>query len=131
MFKQSKRPKKPKKKIRKIKPFTDIFETRNDLVVRIDMPGVKRDDISIRMNPTTLEVNAKINKYKVTRKDTFYKKERKQSKYYRYGNLPIPVDPHTIRATYRAGVLEIRARKAKTKKPVKVKRKGPTKKLTK
>lgn len=126
--------KKFKKEESRIKPFADIFETRQDLVIRVDMPGVKKEDIKIKLNPTTLEVSSQISKQKVTKTDSFYKKERKQSQYYRCGDLPIPVDPNSARATYEAGVLEIRARKAKTKKLVKVKRhvkKKPTKELIK
>jgi HSP20 family protein len=120
-----------KKKERKLKPFTDIFETKNDLVIRLDLPGVKKEDIAIRMNPTTLVVTAKINKYTVTKTDSFHKKERKQSRYYRRGDLPIPIDHNTIRATYKAGVLEIKAKKAKSKKLVRVKQRKPIKKTPK
>lgn len=120
-----------KKKERKLKPFTDIFETKDDLVIRLDLPGVKKEDIAIRMNPTTLEVTAKINKYTVTKTDSFHKKERKQSRYYRRGDLPIPIDHNTIRATYKAGVLEIKAKKAKSKKLVRVKQRKPIKKIPK
>ncbi|MCP5007470.1 MAG: Hsp20/alpha crystallin family protein [Planctomycetes bacterium] len=41
-------------------PKTDIVETGNSLIVTMDIPGVKKENVNIRLEKNTLEVNAKI-----------------------------------------------------------------------
>ncbi len=41
-------------------PKTDIVETVNSLIVTMDVPGVKKENVNIRLEKNTLEINAKI-----------------------------------------------------------------------
>lgn len=108
----------------KFAPFTDISESGNKVIIRLDIPGVSKDKIDICVTATTLEVRAKINEIKETKKENFYKKERHYKGFHRLLTLPIRVEPSSVKAEYKGGVLTIRVNKSKEvmqKKKIKIK----------
>lgn len=104
-------------------PATDISQTKDEIVVRLDMPGITKDDIEIYADDGVLELKAERKKLKEDRKEDFYRKERSWRKYHRQIPMPVQIDPDKINADYENGVLKIIAKKkekAKEKKKVKI-----------
>ncbi|MGM5485175.1 MAG: Hsp20/alpha crystallin family protein [Nanobdellota archaeon] len=98
-------------------PLTDVWETDNEVVSRIEMPGVNKDDIEINATDDSVEI-------KVEKKDEYeqedkksgtYRMERKCAGFYR--SIPMPnADTSQAEASYKDGVLELRAPKKEESK---------------
>lgn len=108
----------------KFAPFADISEFGNKIIIRLDIPGVSKEKIDICVTDTTLEVKAKISEVKEIKKENFYKKERHYKGFHRLLKLPVRVEPSSVKADYKSGVLTIRVNKSKEviqKKKIKIK----------
>lgn len=90
-----------------ILPPADVFEDGPDLVITVDMPGFKKDDIRTRLNETAFTVSAK--REPVERDGVSYCEQRplRVSK-----RIPLPVRVETgdeeVKAKYEDGVLTVR-----------------------
>jgi HSP20 family protein len=99
----------------------DIFEESNDLVVKADMPGVKKEDVNVSLSDDAITIRGERKKEeKVDRKD-YYRVERSYGSFTRSFRLPADVQADKAEAKFDQGVLEIRIPKmeearAKTKK---------------
>jgi HSP20 family protein len=88
-------------------PTADIFAKGEDLVIRIELPGVRREDIDIALSGGVLAVSGErrsdINEEEVS----FYTRERFYGTFSRSMNLPEGVDEGRISATFEDCVLEL------------------------
>jgi HSP20 family protein len=101
---------------------TDISETEDKVIVKIDMPGVDKDKIDLVVNENSISVKAERKEFKEESDKNFYKKERSYRGFNVYRTLPVKVKPETATAKYEDGVLRIEIEKAeKEKKGKKVK----------
>jgi HSP20 family protein len=103
----------------------DIFEEGNDVVVKADMPGVKKEDVDVSLTDDMITIRGERKKEeKVERKD-YYRVERAYGSFTRSFRLPADVQADKAEAKFDQGVLEIRIPKmeearSKTKKvPIK------------
>jgi len=93
------------------RPPTDVWETRDELVARIVLPGVSEDDITALLYEDVLLVRG------IRRHEPHTIEARYHRAEIHYGRLevdiplPIAVDPERIQAVYRRGILTIRLRK--------------------
>lgn len=76
-------------------PITDIIEGDEEVAVTIEIPGVSKRDIDLRVNEDKLEI--KVN--------------NPERKYHKIVELPCKVDPDTAKATYRNGILDVVVRR--------------------
>jgi HSP20 family protein len=99
----------------------DIFEDGNDLVVKADMPGVRKEDVEVSLSDDMITIRGERKKEeKVERKD-YYRVERAYGSFTRSLRLPADVQADKAEARFDQGVLEIRIPKmeesrSKTKK---------------
>jgi len=92
-------------------PLVDIFREKDTLVITVEMPGVRKEDISVKfLDKTTLEVSAEYKNTVDRKTEEAVYVERVYSRYNRIIKLPLPVKPETARARYNNGVLEIRVK---------------------
>lgn len=103
-------------------PLADIWETENDVVVTIELPGVKKDDINLNIKENTLEVKVQSRQERVDEGDGFSRIERQYMGFYRLLQFPVEVIPEKAKATFENGVLEVRIPKTEKskQKPVKI-----------
>ena len=103
-------------------PLTDISEKGDEIIFRMEMPGVHKEDIDLRVTSNSIEVKAQRRDYKVKEKEGFYRRERSYKGYHAIRALPVKVIPEKVKATYENGVLTVRMKKAeKTKEKIKKK----------
>jgi len=100
-------------------PFTDISETKDALIIKMDMPGVTKKDIDILATEDSIEIKAERKSFVEEKKKKFYRQERAYRSYYRLLPLPVKIIPSKITAEYKDGVLTITAPKKEKAKEIK------------
>lgn len=99
-------------------PPVDIFETDTDIILTIELPGLKEEDIDIQVNEGILTIKGiKKIPYKKD-KNSFYRLERPYGKFSKSFNLPNTVDINKINANLKDGILTIIIRKKTEAKPI-------------
>ncbi len=102
------------------KTHTDIIDEGNNLVVKVDLPGVKKKDIKLDVTDNSLEVSAEHKEEEEEKRKNFLRKERSEVSYYRTLPLPEKVVAGKAKAKLIDGVLNITIPKAiPTPKPKK------------
>jgi HSP20 family protein len=92
-------------------PDTDIIEKKDHIIVRIDLPGINKEDIELNITSEVIEVECEKTQQKEEKEGDYYLSERYMKGYYRKIVLPRTIVPEEARARYRNGVLEITAPK--------------------
>jgi HSP20 family protein len=89
-------------------PSVDIFEDGNDVIVKAELPGMKKEDIEVNISDDVITISGeKKTEEKVEKKD-YYRLERSFGSFTR--TLRLPAETHTdkAKASFRDGILEIR-----------------------
>jgi HSP20 family protein len=102
-------------------PPTDVYETRDDLVVAVELPGVREKDIHLSMTGDVLILHGQRGIAVEAREENYHRIERWYGTFERHVQLPIPVQGDKIRASYKDGILEIRLPKQEEIKPREIK----------
>jgi HSP20 family protein len=102
-------------------PPIDVYETRDDLVVAVELPGVREKEIHLSMTGDVLSLRGERGIAAEAREENYHRIERWSGMFERHVQLPIPVQADKIRASYRDGVLEIRLPKLDEVKPREIK----------
>ncbi|MBC7095871.1 MULTISPECIES: Hsp20/alpha crystallin family protein [Thermococcus] len=98
-------------------PFVDIFDSGEEFVITAELPGVKKEDIKVRVLEDTVYIEAQVKREQELEKEGAVRIERYYSGYRRTIRLPEEVIPEKAKAKYNNGVLEIRVpKKHPTKK---------------
>jgi HSP20 family protein len=98
-------------------PRADVFEQDGMLVVKAELPGVKKEDINIAVEEGDLVIRGeRKSEEKIEEKD-YYHMERFFGSFYRRLPLPEGVMPEKIDALYKDGVLEVKIPKPVSKEP--------------
>ncbi len=88
-------------------PKVDVFEKDNRFVTRVDLPGVKKEDVTVEVTGGHLALSGKRIQEKEEKKDNVYRTEREYGQFYRAVPLPEGVTLEDIKATFADGVLEV------------------------
>ena len=96
-------------------PSTDIFEDDKEWIIRSEIPGVKKEDISISFEDSVLKIEAKKEMKTKVETEKEYLSEIKSGKYERKFKLANGIDSENIEATYENGVLELKVPKKQEK----------------
>ena len=88
----------------------DIFQTRDQLVVESDLPGVAREDVEIWVSQDCLRIHFSRRPTHASAEGTYLKQERVPGSYQRDLKLPKSVDPDSLTAQLRDGILRVRMR---------------------
>jgi len=102
-------------------PPIDVYETREQLVVAVELPGVREKDIHLSMTGDVLSLRGQRSIAAEVPQESYHRIERWSGTFERHVQLPIPVQADKIRANYRDGVLEIRLPKLEEVKPREIK----------
>ena len=88
-------------------PAIDIYETEEDVVVLVELAGVKQDEIEIVVDGNTLVIRGERKEAQLRSKRTYYQMEIHKGLFERSILLPAMVDPDKTKASYEDGLLEI------------------------
>ena len=101
-------------------PPVDIFETQEQLVIRAEVPGVRKDDMDVQVENGVLTLHGQRKRETDVQEESAYRLERVYGAFTRSFSLPTTVDAARIAATYKDGVLEVVVPKAEMAKPKRV-----------
>ena len=88
-------------------PEIDVFERDGRLVTRIDLPGMKKDDVKVEVTDGHLTITGERKNDTEERKDNVYRCEREYGSFYRTVPLPEGVKLEDVKASFSDGVLEV------------------------
>jgi HSP20 family protein len=88
-------------------PEIDVFEKGNRLVTRIDLPGMKKEDVKVEVTDGHLAISGERKTEADEKKEGFYHCEREYGSFYRAVPLPEGVKLEDVKATFSDGVLEV------------------------
>lgn len=98
-------------------PPTDLVETDEEYRIRLDVPGMKKEDLSINYQDDQLTVSGERPSDRPGDDAEYVRVERAFGHFYRAFSLPNTVDVGNISAEYDSGVLTIHVPKAESEKP--------------
>jgi len=101
--------------------LSDIHETAKEVAVRMELPGIDKKDIVIKVDGNQLEVSVERREALEQKKKGAYRAERSYRGFYRSLSLPAGANPSKITAEYKAGILTVKMPKKKTKKANRIK----------
>ena len=93
--------------IRQWFPVTDISETPEALTLRLEVPGLSRDQIKISVENNTLTVRGEKSQETSSEDETFHRTERSFGAFERSFALPPYVDADNVKASLEDGVLKV------------------------
>ena len=101
-------------------PALDVYQDKDTVVVKADLPGMEKDDIQISVSDNVLEISGTRMKEEEVKEDNVHFVERIQGEFRRYVQLPTDVDASKVKASLKNGVLEVRLPESETAKPKKI-----------
>lgn len=102
-------------------PEADIYEKGNNLIVQLELPEVKPEDVNITITNDQLRVTGERKQEEEIKEENYYRMERKYGSFERVIELPIGVKTDQVDASYREGVLTITLPKSEAKKGKEIK----------
>jgi HSP20 family protein len=94
-----------------VSPSVDIFEEGNDVVVKVELPGMKKENLAVNFADGDLIISGEKKQEEKVEKKNYYRMERSYGSFTRSFRLPSDVQGDKAKATFKDGVLEIRVPK--------------------
>lgn len=89
-------------------PPVDVYEHNGELVVKAELPDMKREDIDVTVENSTLTLRGERRMEEEIKQENYHRIERAYGSFSRAFTLPSTVDPSKISAEYKNGVLTVR-----------------------
>lgn len=102
-------------------PPVDICETEDSLVLKAELPGIKPDDVEIRVEDNTLHLKGERKFEKEVKDENVHQVERSYGTFSRSFSLPSSIDSDKVKAEYENGVLTLTMPKRVEAKPKTIK----------
>lgn|SRR5262249_35957071 len=88
-------------------PAIEVQQRNNEMVVRADLPGMKKDDISVEVTQDAITISGERHQEHETERGGVYRSERSYGSFYRAIPLPEGAIADQAKATFNDGVLEV------------------------
>ena len=102
-------------------PSCDVSETNGEIQVKLDLPGMKAEDIEIQLSGNQLTISGQREERSEEKGRTFHRAERRRGIFSRTLTLPCPVLEDQVDAHYQDGVLTITVPKTEESRTKKIK----------
>jgi HSP20 family protein len=102
--------------IEEVSPSMDIFTEGDNVVVKAELPGMKKEDIDVSLTEDTITISGEKKKEEKIEKKDYYSFERSYGSFKRSFSLPSEVQTEKASAKFKNGVLEIRIPKTEEAK---------------
>jgi len=98
-------------------PALDLHEDRDNIYVKVELPGMKREEIDLQLHEHTLSISGERRAEHKEEDSEVFRSERYVGRFQRAVQLPRAVDASKVKAQYRDGVLTVTLPKAEEAKP--------------
>jgi len=88
-------------------PKIDVIDREDEVVVKAEMPGVKRDDIHVSLTGNLMTIKGETKREEKEEKGDYYRCEMSRGEFSRMFTLPADVDETNAKAELHDGVLEV------------------------
>jgi HSP20 family protein len=88
-------------------PQIDVLERDNRLVTKVDLPGLKKEDVKVEVTDGHLSISGERRSETKEEKDNVYRCERSYGSFYRSVPLPEGAKIEDVKASFADGVLEV------------------------
>jgi len=102
-------------------PPVDIYEDEHKIVLKLEVPGLRQEDLDIQIENNTLTVKGERKFEKEEKEENFHRIERRYGSFFRSFTVPNTVNAEAVKASYDAGVLRIELEKRAEAKPKQIK----------
>jgi HSP20 family protein len=96
-------------------PATDVFETKESYIFKVEVPGMSKDDIQIEFADNTLTIKGTRKFEQEVKDENYHRIERNSGSFSRSFTLPGETDSNKISAAMKDGILELQIPKAEEK----------------
>jgi len=107
--------------IGQIIPRVDVYETEDKVIVEAELPGVKKEDIEVKIKDNNVIIKGEIKREEEKKDKNFFRAERFYGKFERVIPLMVEVKPEEAKATMEDGILRLEIPKATSEKEVEIK----------
>ncbi len=98
-------------------PACDIFETDKELVIKFELPEVKKEDVEVKIEQNVLTLRGERKFEEKTDRENYHRVERRYGEFMRGFNVPLYVDAAKINAEFKDGVLTVTLPKSEEARP--------------
>jgi len=98
-------------------PALDVFDDKDNLVVKAELPGLKKEEINVSIHDGVLTLSGERKRETEKKEGETFRSERYFGKFQRSVTLPTAVDSNKVNATYKDGILTVELPKAEEAKP--------------
>ena len=98
-------------------PALDVYEERDYFTVKMELPGMKKEDIEVSFHEGSLSISGERKTETKHEETEVYRSERFFGRFQRTVSLPSTVDPAKVKASYKDGILSITLPKTEAAKP--------------
>lgn len=92
-------------------PVVDLVETPSEFVLRVELPGLVRDDVEVEADPRSLVIRGEKRYAREVEQQRYHRMECRYGRFERRFGLPVDVDPDLVEARLQEGVLMVRVPK--------------------
>ena len=101
-------------------PALDVYENKDNFVVKAELPGMKKEDIVVSLHDGSLSISGERKTESKHEEGEVYRAERFFGRFQRTVTLPTTVAADKVQASYKDGVLTITLPKTEEAKPKKI-----------
>jgi HSP20 family protein len=98
-------------------PRVDVFEKDGNIVVKAELPGVKKEDVKLAIEDDDLVIEGERHTEKEIQEKDYYRMERAYGSFYRRLPIPAGIAANQVKASFTDGVLEVRIPKPAKAEP--------------
>ncbi len=98
-------------------PSVDIFENDSDIVIKVELPEVNREDVQVNLDDRTLTIRGERKLEFEDKRDGYHRIERSYGQFARSFTVPPNINREGLKASYKDGMLRVTLPKAEEAKP--------------
>jgi HSP20 family protein len=101
-------------------PAVDVLEKGDNLIIKVELPGMKLEDIAVSITEDTLTIKGERKPESGIKEEDYFRSEVSYGGFYRSIDLPFSIDTKSIEAVYEDGILRVTLQRAAGSKPKRV-----------
>lgn len=98
-------------------PSVDLSETKDNVVIKAEIPGMTKDDVKISIQDNVITLKGEKKQEKEEKDANYHRIERSYGSFCRSFTLPTAIKANKIKATYKDGILNVTLPKTEEVKP--------------